>query len=283
MKRLLLIIIALFFVASGFAQQRNRFDDALDQYEAICARCQELRDAMDRGETVSQEEIRSILEQISTLRTILGEASGEMSQEQRERFNSIRNRFLASGQQLIPALGALVDTVLWRAEPVNIQPVPIKGKDRLNGVVLGSIGINAHPDFGVMAVAGYGKWGGYLSARMRTEPGLYDYECNSNGDTSYGKIWTSGKSFHPGWRFTLGPAYMLSPRWRVYAGAGYGRTLLIWEDIDGGRALVTDLARGGLALEAGALYSHGHLAAAAGLSSLMFRDFCPVLSVGYRF
>lgn len=82
-RRLLLILLAALLSFPLLAQKRDRFDEALDRYELIGARCLVLRDALDRGEPIPQTELRTLLEQIASLRQTLSEATGEMSPAQR--------------------------------------------------------------------------------------------------------------------------------------------------------------------------------------------------------
>lgn len=286
MKRALLILIAFFFALPLLAQVRDRFDEALDRYEVICARCMVLRDALDRGESIPQAELRTLLEQISQLRRTLSDAKGEMTLAQQRRFTDIRDRFLARKKPLPVSRSAapLQDSllVLFGSGLVG-DLVPSLPPTRPEGLVLAQAGLAPRLDLGLMLGFGYGKWGGYLSARVRPVSGRSDYLCDSDGSTSYGQIWTSGKQWRPGWRLTAGSLYALSRSWRLFAGLGYGESHLLWEDMDGLRARVTDKSRCGLVLEAGTLFTGRHWAVGAGVSLLKGKELCPVIAAGWRF
>jgi len=285
MKQAISILLALLMSFPLLSQERDRFDYALDQYESICNRCIVLRNAMERGEQVPQSDMDTLVEQLSTLKKTLSEASGEMTPAQKQRFESIKDRFLTSGQSRIPSLEELPFQVNFSTtySPVVHPSKAIPMRQPLQPFILGGAGLSAHPDIAVMVGVQYGKAGGYLSARIRPVSGGYDYECASDGKTSYGYVWTSGVKHFPGAFFTAGAFYCLKGPWNVYAGAGYGKTEVLWEDIDGKNVRVSDLSLSGLAVESGVLYFKGHLALGAGLSTLKFRQFFPVVCAGYRF
>ena len=286
MKRPLLILLGLFLALPVLAQVRDRFDEALDRYEIIGARCMVLRDALDRGETIPQTELRTLLEQIARLRQTLSEATGEMTPAQQRRFADIRDRFLSRGkpaplsQSAVPLQDSLL-VLLDRGLVGDL--VPSLPPTRPEGFALAQVGFAPRLELGLMLGFGYGKWGGYLSGRLRPVSGHSDYLCSSDGGTSYGQIWTNGKQFRPGWRVTAGGMYAPSRSWRVFAGMGYGESHVLWEDMDGFRSQVSDLSRCGLVLEAGALFAGRLWVVGAGLSMLKGKDLCPVLSAGWRF
>lgn len=286
MRRTLLILLVLLLGLPLAAQVRDRFDEALDRYEVIGARCLVLRDALDRGESIPQTELRTLLEQIARLRQTLSEATGEMSPAQQRRFIDIRDRFLAKkkpvplAQAAVPLQDSLL-VLLGRGLVGDL--VPALPPPRPEGFALVQAGLAPRLDLGLMLGYGYGKWGGYLAVRMRPVSGRSDYTCDSEGRASYGQVWTSGKQFRPGWRVTMGGMYAPARSWRVFAGLGYGQSQVIWEDMDGLRVRVSDLSRRGLVLEAGALLTGRHWAVGAGLSMLKGKEWSPVLSAGYRF
>lgn len=286
MKRALLILLALFFALPVLAQVRDRFDEALDRYEIIGARCMVLRDALDRGESIPQTELRTLLEQIAQLRQTLSEATGEMTLAQQRRFADIRDRFMTRKKpaRLAQSAVPLQDSLLVLLDHGLVGDlVPALPPPRPEGFALAQVGLAPRMDLGLMLGFGYGKWGGYVSGRIRPVSGRSDYLCNSDGSTSYGQIWTSGRQFRPGWRLTAGGMYALSRSWRVFAGLGYGESHVLWEDMDGLRARVSDQSRSGLVLEVGALFAGRHWAVGTGLSMLKGKELCPVLSAGWRF
>mgnify|MGYP007070306293 CR=1 FL=1 len=88
----ILLLAALSFGTAAWAQS-DRWDRALDSYQTICDRCILLREQSLRGEEISAEELRSLLEQVSSLRASLQKGSGSMSKAQKERFKRIRDRY----------------------------------------------------------------------------------------------------------------------------------------------------------------------------------------------
>ena len=87
-----LSLIALFLGITTWAQS-DRWDRALDSYQTICDRCILLRERSLRGDEIAPEELTSLLEQVSSLRTILQKGSGSMSKAQKERFERIKSRY----------------------------------------------------------------------------------------------------------------------------------------------------------------------------------------------
>lgn len=96
--RKVLVNILLCFVLSlcgeGFASARtDGYDKALDKYAYICDRCIEMRDRARSGQGVSEESLRSMLEELAALRRTLSGASGRMSAAQLARFEEIKARY----------------------------------------------------------------------------------------------------------------------------------------------------------------------------------------------
>lgn len=278
MKRILLILALALLFLPLHSQVKDRYDLALDQYEAICVRCLELRHAMDNGEAVKGAEISALLEQLSDLKQTLSEGDGQMSEEQRRRFEAIKGRFLAYGEpeQAFPEI--IAPSVSYSQTEMPFFSASASTSPKSSAFVLAVGGISAYPDIGLMGGLGYGRWGGYVSLRARPVPLGYDYTCDSSGQAAYGQVWTSGKEFHTKWQITAGASYDFTRHWHAFAGCGYSSACLLWEDIDGKRALVTDLSRMGFCAEAGALFFYSHIAVGAGLSTTG-----PFVAAGYRF
>lgn len=68
-----------------------------------------------------------------------------------------------------------------------------------------------------------------------------------------------------------------------YAGAGYGKRQLLWQDVDGGWAEVSDWSVKGLEMEAGAIFRWNRLAFSAGVSTVRFRTCSATVGVGFCF
>ena len=174
MKRALLILLAFFFALPVLAQVRDRFDEALDRYEVIGARCMVLRDALDRGEAIPQTELRTLLEQIAQLRQTLSEATGEMTLAQQRRFADIRDRFMSRRKpaRLAQSAVPLQDSLLVLLDYGLVGDlVPALPPTRPEGFALAQVGLVPRMDLGLMLGFGYGKWGGYVSGRIRPVSG----------------------------------------------------------------------------------------------------------------
>ncbi len=122
------VAVCLLAGQPAFAQN-GRIDTALDRYEQICDRCILLRDRSLRGEQIAPEELRSLLEQVSSLRATLQEGAVNMTQAQRQRFERIRSKYTAAFQ---PASGGSqtavsrevldLPTVGWKSPVVAEYP-----------------------------------------------------------------------------------------------------------------------------------------------------------------
>ena len=86
-------LLALSSVTAAWGQS-DRWDRALDSYQTICDRCILLREQSLRGDEIPADELRSLFEQVSSLRASLQRGSGSMSKAQKERFERIRSRYV---------------------------------------------------------------------------------------------------------------------------------------------------------------------------------------------
>lgn len=94
--RRFLIALFLVLVVQGMACAQSNWDKVLDRYEQICAQCSALRENMEKGESVSTKSITSLLQELSSLRATLSDASGSMTTAQKNRFNQIKNKYLSA-------------------------------------------------------------------------------------------------------------------------------------------------------------------------------------------
>ncbi len=88
--RHIFIALLCLLAASNVAQAQNDWDSVLDRYEAITARCVELRAKVAAGEKVPQKSVTELFGELNRLRNSLQQASGKMSRAQKERFEAIR-------------------------------------------------------------------------------------------------------------------------------------------------------------------------------------------------
>lgn len=155
---------------------------------------------------------------------------------------------------------------------------------RLHGFVLAQAGVFPEPSGGlVLGLRGDALWGGYLAARSNFRAVAPDYDCGSDGRADFGPVWTSGA--RQASRFTVaGGVWYAASEWlKVYAGAGYGRRTLCWEDTEGAWARVTDYSAAGPALDAGLIFSFGRFALSLGGEVIAFRQFGVSLGAGVCF
>ena len=95
MRCFILSVVLIFIQAVCLAQQRN-WDEALDRYELICARCVELMQQEKTGQDIPKESLSSLMVQLNLLKNSLNEGQGQMSGAQKARFEMIRNHFAAA-------------------------------------------------------------------------------------------------------------------------------------------------------------------------------------------
>ena len=91
--RHIFIVFLCLLAASNVAQAQNDWDSVLDRYEAITARCVELRAKVAAGEKVSQKSVTELFGELNRLRNSLQQASGKMTAKQRERFRRVRESY----------------------------------------------------------------------------------------------------------------------------------------------------------------------------------------------
>lgn len=109
LKRYLAVL--LLFCGSIFASAQQRvWDDALDWYGSVSAKCSTWRARIDRGESVPRDSLQRIMEELSAVRGELQRAWNEMTPRQRRCFEAIRDRFL-TGKWPVDALPSTAPAV----------------------------------------------------------------------------------------------------------------------------------------------------------------------------
>lgn len=127
------------------------------------------------------------------------------------------------------------------------------------------------------------RWGGYLKYRSNFKSRRFSYECNSDGSYSSGQIWSSGNTSVSLMNVSAGARKNFGKWVGVYAGAGFGRYVTCWEDIEGNWAKVSDISLSGLSLECGAVLDFGPVEIQAGVATVMFRYTGLEICLGFRF
>lgn len=110
-----------------------------------------------------------------------------------------------------------------------------------------------------------------------------DYTCTSDGQASYGQIWTTGRTQRSRLSATGGALWHPASWLTLYAGAGYGWRSLCWEDVSGRWAQVSDVSPRGVAADLGVVVNIDRFALSAGVSTLCFRRFDCVVGLGCYF
>ena len=109
------------------------------------------------------------------------------------------------------------------------------------------------------------------------------YECLSDGTSASGVVWTTGRELGSRWSVSAGGTWSAFPWLMLYTGAGFGSRKIYWEDSASQWALVSDLSRKGLSLDAGAVFSAGVLSFMTGVSWVGRGTLCAELGIGLSF
>lgn len=97
-SRIVLIFLTFFFFcfnAEG-ASIRKNWDRILDRYEILCNECIDMKNRVEAGEKISSKDISKLLNSLGKIREELKGGSGSMTQEQLERFESIRAAYTSA-------------------------------------------------------------------------------------------------------------------------------------------------------------------------------------------
>lgn len=194
----------------------------------------------------------------------------------------------------VPQMNTAFGGYAWTEASASIIPLPVSSPPTDHAVSAGrrfsfSVGavFSAVPDFSYGAVASMVSekysFGGYIKFRGDFNPSAYDYECRSDGAFSGGTVWANGDASVSKMQLSLGARKNFRPWLGMYAGAGYGRYLTFWDDVEGNRAKVTDYSVSGMSFECGLLLDFGPVEFMAGVSTIMFRYSDVELGVGVRF
>lgn len=140
-------------------------------------------------------------------------------------------------------------------------------KEGLRLAVLAGAGIFPTPSYGAMAVATWKGIGAYVNYRSDFRKNEYSYTCTSDGDTEYGRIWTTGKSRADRTMITAGLAMFTSRRFGFFAGAGVTSYTRCWEDVSGQWAKVEDKSFKSPAADVGLFLTFSPLILSVGVTS----------------
>lgn len=311
-----IILVPLFFQVAAFGQD-SKMDLALDHYETIIDRCILMRDRAQHGEKIEADELKSLLEQVSSLRTTLQNSSKGMTARQRERYERIRRRYTVAFQP--DAMAAEVSPVKlsYGTSPlpeINWSPeveevLRFAGQDaysiealrhsRLDRESLPLDPKSPHPwKFGAIAIAGwqpstltYGamatvthnRLGFYIKGRSNFTKDIHESVCSSDGTSEGTTIWTTGREKHPAWNLGAGVIFKITGPLGIYAGSGYGNRTTLWEEASGSWAKVEEYSFKGVCADVGIVLGISIFTASLGISSITFRNPSLEIGVGVRF
>ena len=180
---------------------------------------------------------------------------------------------------------AAVESPQQKASEPDIQTMPrVKRTVRIHREKPVRDTVTIHPSYIVLAHAAIGgslsygatvgvidKWGGYASFHSNFNNVAAGYSCTSYGRTGDSSIMTNGNTDRSRLAVTAGVCYEATKWLITYAGAGYGRASLFWQDIGGTWMNVSDISTKGVELEAGGIFHLGILGISIGISTTQFK------------
>ena len=114
------------------------------------------------------------------------------------------------------------------------------------------------------------RWGCFGSGRSNFVRTGSAYACNSSGALDAGGLfWGNGKDRYGTGVLNAGVLFHPAGHLALYAGAGYGKEELDWQDATGQWARVSDWSHSGLSLEAGILLHFGPVSFSAGYGQIV--------------
>ena len=136
---------------------------------------------------------------------------------------------------------------------------------------------------GAMAVYKFGEYGIYASFMKSLTSVSSSYDCKSDGTTSYGFFWASGKEKTESLSVSAGIVVPISGPLEAYFGGGYGTSSVYWEDTSALWAKVTDKSHKGFFGEIGVIVSIGRFRLSCGMGTTAFKSFVPIAAIGICF
>lgn len=351
-KSLIVIFLCLFMlpVYGGNMSVDKDWDRILDKYENLCESCIQLKLKAEAGEKISKSAFGKLFSSLAELRTELKEGSGSMSEQQRERFASIRARYSAvfGGTQAVaqeqhedtPEVHERSGSAHPLTKPFvrNDKPIATASKDRGREITASQDSSRQRPAplprlyspeadlqfqypralaectyhcdvprdvvprrvygsvsfvMAVWPVLSYGGslslfdkdtyWGGYVRFHSNFKPVAHSYICSSDSSWEGGTMWPSGNSQISILQASAGVRKNFGPWFGITAGAGYGRKVVLWEDLSGVWAKVQDLSTSNVLLECGLIVDAGPVEIQAGVSTIAFRTISLDFGLGFRF
>ena len=268
--KLRLSILLILLLPFGLYAQTGGMDAAIDRYESITVQCIRMKQSVAAGEKVSRSELSALIKDLNGLRAELQGSSAGMTAAQRKRVAEIRKMYSdgrihstkeddlpqlsPSGFKLpMPPAFCVLPTRPLLLPSGPIFPSPKKSAS-VEYLLLAETGVVPDLMAGIRAGILFGRFGFYLSGRSNFKPDAFEYECFSDGTTpDGGYIWTSGQSRISRLNLSAGGLFRISEWATLYAGAGYLRRDLFWQDAGQAWALVSDISKSTVAIDAGVI------------------------------
>lgn len=175
------------------------------------------------------------------------------------------------------------DSIVYLPFPVDSSSVGTVR--RREPIGLSVSGIFAVPDYsgGLMLCWEKFRWGCYVKAVSNFRSSASEYDCLSDGTTSDGYIWTSGRSRVSRLCVTTGLVFRTCDWLSLSAGAGYGSRTLLWEDSSLNWARVSDRSPRGIAADIALHFRIRSFRLYAGVSTAAFRTCDYEFGLGFCF
>lgn len=154
-----------------------------------------------------------------------------------------------------------------KEEKVNAAKTPKKG----GFLIAANLGL--YPQLSYGGMIGWSKGAGfYVKCRSNfSKMEETKYDCLSDCTISGGYMWPSGEVQKSRMTATGGVMIRAAKWLYFYVGAGYGKRLISWQDLNGNWASVTDLSFKGVAVDAGAVLRFGKFALTVGANTTQFK------------
>lgn len=280
---------SLFGQNSGHDVTANK--EQLNRYELECRLCMEMRDRVKAGVNVSRKEAEELIGRFLSTNRIIKEDIESLTPEEKARFEAINEWFRTGRKPMALDHKPYLDSVTEEPQASAIYnhstelncPYNRKFRRKICTTVIGTASIPIS-SFGVMAGIQSGRFGGYIHLENNFRSGKAEYSCMSNGMMDNGScFWSNGEAERSIMSATAG-LLVSAVRWLdFYAGAGYGQDLVLWEDLDSHKAVVSDISHKGISAEVGTIISIKGISFGLGCSTTSFRRIYLDIGLGVRF
>ena len=294
-----IVTLFLCFLSFHLVKAQESLDSELERYEQMCEVCLELKARMSRGEQISRDEAKSTIDFFVTTNKRLKSRESEMTSAQRQRFKDVGQWFSTGIRPRVTYIAEALPVVecslpsriivndiagILTPQPDLDPPPSVRlWKYRTDFILLAEISV---PDlsYGLRAGIKGRTFGGYMAFSSNFVKASADYTCNSDGTFENGStIWPGGAEKTTSLSLSAGLLAQAAPWLTFYAGAGYGKRQLLWQDIDGEWAQVSDWSVKGLEAETGAIFRWNRVAFSAGVSTVRLRTCSATVGIGLYF